>query len=302
MLRRYLFGGLVALALAATSLLLLPETSYAQRRGGWGGYRGGYSSGYRGGWGGSYGSYRGYYGGYSPYWGSGLYLGFGSYGPRSYGYGSGYGYPYAYSSYYAPSYSYYRPSYTYAAPSYPYSYPAYSSAYGGTTQSYQSFYPPDNSSDNSVHVQVNVPMPDAEVWFEGSPTQQRGTTREFDSPELAPGRIYTYHIRARWQDSGQMRDETRAVKVQPGQTVTVDFTLPDNSATTPGARREELSLPAAPAANPVTPAVPPASRRPVEQPPQENLQAPAPAPRPNAAPSTGVIGPDGRVVPPTPKQ
>jgi len=52
MFRRYVFGFAAVVALAAASLLLLPETSYAQRRGGVGVGRGG-------GWGGGWGGYRG---------------------------------------------------------------------------------------------------------------------------------------------------------------------------------------------------------------------------------------------------
>jgi uncharacterized protein (TIGR03000 family) len=97
-------------------------------------------------------------------------------------------------------------------------------------QTYQSFYPPDTSSlGNRVMVQVRVPSPDAEVWFEGAKTNQRGMDRTFESPELTPGYKYTYHMRARWTDNGQPRDQTREVRVQPGQSVTVDFTRPQEN-------------------------------------------------------------------------
>ncbi len=279
MFRRYVFGFAAVVALAAASLLLLPETSYAQRRGGVGVGRGG-------GWGGGWGGYRG---GYSPGWGGGLYIG--SY-PRYSGYG--YGYPYGYSSFYSPSYyssSYYYPSYSYSyAPGYSYYTPSYASAYaqpsyglGTTTQSTQSFYPPDDSrSYNTVHFRVKVPSPDAEIWFEGAPTQQRGMARDFESPELTPGRDYTYHIRARWMDNGQMRDETRVLKVQAGQSLTVDFNRPDTSATAPET----------PAANPGRPAAQPVPNQPLDQQPQT-----APT---NPPPPAGEIGPTGRVLNPPP--
>jgi len=259
MFRKCLFGLTAAVALAATSLLLLPETSYAQRRGGVGVYRGGGIGGYRGGY---YGGYGGYRGGY--YGGSGLYLGI---GPRYYGspYGYsnyGYSYPYGYTRYYSPSYgSYYNPGYSYYTPSYDYSYtPGYTYSYtpeytysatpagyssNGSTQAYQPSNPPANSTDNTVHFQVNVPSPDAEIWVEGSPTQQRGMSREFQSPPLTPGRDYTYHIRARWMENGQMRDQTRVLKVHAGEWETVNFTADDTSGTISAPERTTQARPAA---------------------------------------------------------
>jgi len=303
MLRRYIFGGAVALALAAAALLLTPDTSYAQRRGGFGGSRGGFGGGfggYRGGYGGyhsglygghggygglGYGSYGGYgrYGSYYPYGGSGLYLGLGT--------GYRYNYPYGYSGYYSsPGYTYSTPAYDYYAPGYDYSsVPSYSSS--GAPAAYQSFYPPTTGADTKVHVQVSVPDPNAEIWFEGAQTQQRGTAREFESPELTPGRTYTYHIRARYMMSnGQMKDETRAITVQAGQQAAVNFSQSDATAT-----RND--------AQPVTPAAsinPPEANRPITPPPapqQPAVQPAVPATNPNPG---GQVGPDGRVVNPSP--
>jgi uncharacterized protein (TIGR03000 family) len=50
--------------------------------------------------------------------------------------------------------------------------------------------------------------------------------RSFVSPPLTAGRNYSYQVRARWNDNGQMRDQTRTVNVTPGQTVNVDFSQP----------------------------------------------------------------------------
>jgi len=285
MFRRYLVGFAAAAALAATGLLLLPETSHAQRFFRGGGLGGGYRGGSYGGWGG-YGG--GYYGGLG-----GLRIGVGNYWP---GY-SGYGYPYGYSNsyysrYYSPSYSYYStPGYSYYTPSYSYSnVPPVYYGLGESTQSYQSFYPPDDTSSTStVHMRVNVPAADAEVWFEGAPTQQRGTTRDFESPPLTPGREYTYHIRARWMENGQMKDQTRTIRVQTGQSLNVDFNTPDTTGTAiDNQRTTDL-----PGANTGRPAAPPTPNQPIVQPPQ----TPAPS---NPPPSSGEVGPTGRVVNPPP--
>ena len=48
--------------------------------------------------------------------------------------------------------------------------------------------------DKPVVITVNVPN-EAQIWFEGSKTSQTGTSRQFISPALKPGRNYTYNLR-----------------------------------------------------------------------------------------------------------
>jgi len=107
----------------------------------------------------------------------------------------------------------------------------------------RSFYPPDSFDDdqfnqgnrqgdnqraeqrdrqNQAHVLVRVPSPDAQVWFDDHRTQQGGMQRMFDSPPLQSG-TYSYNIRAKWRQDGKDMEQTRTVRVQPGQRVTVDF-------------------------------------------------------------------------------
>ena len=179
---------LIILGLAAVTALATTNDVFAQRRGGgarggWSGYRGGYSRPYYYG-----GYYRPYYRGYYwPYAFGGLYL-----GPYSYGGG------YAYSS---PEY--YYPDVVTTAP--------------GIRQSF--YYAP---SEQVASVRVLVPAPDAQVWFDNSTTTQQGMERMFHSPPLQFG-TYTYTVRARWMENGQIRDQQREIQVQPGQTATVDF-------------------------------------------------------------------------------
>lgn len=200
--------------LAAAGIALLPERSDAQYR-----YRaniGGRNAGV------SYGNV--------PYY----------YGNRPYGYGYGYDYyrPYGYYGPYntrsswwgTPGYFYSSPGYYYTRPTYTYDwYPAqYAQSGYSNTQGYQSYYPAAGTpAGNTARVEVRVPSPDAQVWFDGTPTQQRGTVRTYESPELNPGRTYTYQIRARWTEGGETRDQTRTVQVQLGQQVSVDFTRPE---------------------------------------------------------------------------
>jgi len=78
------------------------------------------------------------------------------------------------------------------------------------------------SATTSVLVTVDVP-PDAEIWFNGAPTAQRGTVRRYISPPLNPGMDYTYFVRARWTEGDVPIDQTRRVTVHAGDQLTVDF-------------------------------------------------------------------------------
>jgi uncharacterized protein (TIGR03000 family) len=211
---------LLSAMLGAVALIGLPSTSHAQRGGhgggggnhnssyyGGGGYHGGYyGGGYYGG--GFYG--RGYYGG-GFYGGYGLGLGLG----LSVGY-PGYGYNYSYGS------PYYGSSYYYA----PYSYSDVQSV-PPTTSYYQpdvaTTAPAPHENPNVVNLEVRVPE-NAALWVEGQATDPTGTTRHFYSPQLQPGQTYTYHVRARWTDAnGKVVDRTKAVDVQAGARIGVDF-------------------------------------------------------------------------------
>jgi uncharacterized protein (TIGR03000 family) len=197
---------LAPVVLSLACLLVVADSAHAQRRGGGGVYRGG-NSGWNGGRG--YGGYgygngygNGYYGNNNNWYGYvapflGGYYG-GGYG--NYGYGRGYsGYN---SGYYAPSYDYsYSPSY---APSYTES----------ATQS------------QPTNAQIRVLVPDAQtkVTFDGNATQQTGTERWFYTPNLQSGANNTYRIRATWMMGGREMTQERVVSVNPGQSVTVEFT------------------------------------------------------------------------------
>jgi uncharacterized protein (TIGR03000 family) len=67
----------------------------------------------------------------------------------------------------------------------------------------------------------------AQVWFDGQPTTQTGTEREFASPVLTPGKTYTYAVRVRHtKDDGKVSDETRPIQVRANDRWVVDFTRP----------------------------------------------------------------------------
>jgi uncharacterized protein (TIGR03000 family) len=220
-----------ALCTVALGLWLATPEAQAQRRGGWGG--GGWG---RGSPGISFGVDRGgFYAGPSVgrYGGYG-WDGYGGYGYGGYGYGSRfydrgwYGSTWPRSSYYysSPGYSSYYPSTTYySSPAVTYSYPSttYYESAPATTYS-ESAPAAASSSRDTAHIRVHVPEPTAQLWVNDSPTQQRGTDRVFETPPLRDDRTNTYEIRAKWQDEGgRTMEQTRTVRVQPGEREVVSF-------------------------------------------------------------------------------
>jgi uncharacterized protein (TIGR03000 family) len=95
------------------------------------------------------------------------------------------------------------------------------------TQDLESYYgaAPASSSAGTARMTVRVP-PDAQIWFDDTATRQTGAVREFESPPLAPGKTYTYEIRAQWRVGGREVTQSRQIRVQAGGRVTVDFTSP----------------------------------------------------------------------------
>jgi len=150
------------------------------------------------------GGYRGGRGG----GGAGVSIGIGGY------YGGYYGWP----NYSGRSNFYSSPSYYYRSA--PVEYYADPVVQIPATEIRQSSY----TDPNVATITVLVPNVDAEVWFDGSPTTQRGMERMFHSPGLQQGGFYT--IRARWNENGRAMDQQRQVQVQPGQSVTVNFRGP----------------------------------------------------------------------------
>ena len=152
------------------------------------------------------------------FYGFGVGLGFGYGYPWDYGYG-GYG---GYGGYYDPWYYGDNAAPAYAADGF--AYPGAASGYANINPSLATApgvsAPP---ADNVIYIRVLVP-PDAEVWFEGQKTTVTGPVRFFESPPVAPGIKYAYHIRARWTQDGRVVDETREYTVYAGTKLGVDFT------------------------------------------------------------------------------
>jgi uncharacterized protein (TIGR03000 family) len=75
---------------------------------------------------------------------------------------------------------------------------------------------------NTAHIRLIVPA-GAEVWFGGTATRQAGPVRDFESPELTPGKDYAYGVTARWTEGGEEMTRTLRVSVRANSSVSVDF-------------------------------------------------------------------------------
>jgi uncharacterized protein (TIGR03000 family) len=187
-----------------------------------GGYHGGYHPGGGGYHGGSY--YRpGYYPGY--------------YRP-GYGYGYGYGYPWGSiaigvglglaanrlnGGYYGGGY--YGDGYGYSSA---YSNGAYMPDYG--TVPSQNFYPPPAetaANAASARITITLPTADAKLWIDDYQSQKDGAQRSLVTPPLDPGQTYSYTLLALWNEDGRPVSRAREVRFQAGQSLVVDFTVPE---------------------------------------------------------------------------
>jgi uncharacterized protein (TIGR03000 family) len=86
------------------------------------------------------------------------------------------------------------------------------------------------TSAQPVLINVTVP-PDAEIWFDGAPTTQKGSVRQFVSPPISAGQNYSYQLNVRWLSGGRQVDETRRLSVRAGDRVSINFTGPSDAAT-----------------------------------------------------------------------
>jgi uncharacterized protein (TIGR03000 family) len=225
------FALLMWAVLAAGALAFVASPVDAKGRGGGGGGRGG-GGGFRGGGGGFRGgsfrggSFRG--GNFGRGFGRGF--GFGGVGLWGLGYGLYGGYP---------SYSYGYSGYT---PYYGYSSPAYADYTPYYSVDSSAYYPPTTSAapsagaaaadngqtaaDNKARLLLMVPE-NAEVWFEGQKTTASGPQREFISPTLTTGDVYSYTIRVRYTGAdGKVVDDNRTIHVKANDKVSIDFTKP----------------------------------------------------------------------------
>lgn len=201
------------LILASVLVLSGPFVAAAQAQHGHGGHgHGGHGHGGHG-----FGGH--YYGGHHSL---GHSIGHAIYHGLGYGHG-GYYYP----SYYYPGSYYYGPSYyDYAYPPTTYVYPRTTTAYPPTSLPSA----PEGLAPNQAKIQVILPDPEAQVFFDGAKTSSLGRVRLYDPPTLAPGQSFTYKISATWNQGGTPVSDVRVVNVVGGRVTVVDFTQPATEA------------------------------------------------------------------------
>jgi uncharacterized protein (TIGR03000 family) len=83
--------------------------------------------------------------------------------------------------------------------------------------------PPPMGPAAAAKVEVIVPDPAAEVFFDGQKTNRTGTMRVYDTPTLTPGKTYSYQVSAHWTQDGRSIRQQRTIFVNAGGTAVVNF-------------------------------------------------------------------------------
>lgn len=89
-------------------------------------------------------------------------------------------------------------------------------------------------SEPVAYLEIQVPA-EAEVWIDDTKTQQAGQARTFVTPPLASDKVFTYEIKAKWNEDGKAVEQSQIVMVQAGKRVQVSFpATPAAQSVTPG--------------------------------------------------------------------
>ena len=83
---------------------------------------------------------------------------------------------------------------------------------------------------------ILMPTADAELWFEGVKSDDKGLEREFRTPKIEPNKDYSYDLKARWMENGKEMERVRHVTFRAGEAVMVDF----RKSNTPVAPRTDM--------------------------------------------------------------
>ncbi len=81
---------------------------------------------------------------------------------------------------------------------------------------------PESAAPTPARITVQLPE-DARLYVDDVAAPLTSATRSFETPNLEPGRAYTYTIKAEVVRNGQTRTDSRRVEFQAGKAVTVDF-------------------------------------------------------------------------------
>lgn len=79
--------------------------------------------------------------------------------------------------------------------------------------------------DRPALLELRVPA-EAEVWFNGEKTIQKGDERIFRSPSLPAGKTFQYEVKVRWNKEGKEQEQTRTIPVRAGEQIRLTFPGP----------------------------------------------------------------------------
>jgi uncharacterized protein (TIGR03000 family) len=158
-------------------------------------------------------------------------------GTYGYGYDFGYGYNFGYGYGYTPSYYPYGDDF--AQPDvyqsyYPYQFALPTQPLAARPLAVPNRAPPPDKAE----VQIFVVDPAAEIWFNGVKMEQTGQERELLTPELTPGKSYTYEVRARWTQNGKQYERTRSITVRAGEQIGLTFAIDQQETLPPPTAKE----------------------------------------------------------------
>src|SRR5262249_8366580 len=74
----------------------------------------------------------------------------------------------------------------------------------------------------TAEITVIVPA-QAEVFFDGAPTTQKGVERRFVTAPLTAGQKYYYSVVARWREGNSLVESSRKVEFSRDASIRVDF-------------------------------------------------------------------------------
>ncbi len=89
--------------------------------------------------------------------------------------------------------------------------------------------PPPQASSDRAKITVKLPL-GATLYVDARRNDRPGPVREFTTPVLKKGELYTYTLRVEWRNDGRTESEERKVEFMAGELHTVDFTLPNHRA------------------------------------------------------------------------
>lgn len=75
-----------------------------------------------------------------------------------------------------------------------------------------------------LHLQVFLPVADAEVWLDGKETTEKGKNRGYTLDDLVSGQVNQVAVKAQWRVDGDTITREQKVSVSRGATTIVDFT------------------------------------------------------------------------------